>query len=138
MRRPKATLTPISRGTGTGLGPTAPARAPGPGYGAEGDVWPPHAWPVPATLESTSALPNKVTITSEEEQPAPSRGVADEADDALAVMLNLIEEGTEWPTQMRAARAALLAKDPSDPHDPMKQRVLTVLSPLYRAWSGVI
>ena len=49
-------------------------------------------------------------------------------------MPNLIEEGAEWPTQMRAARAALLAKDQGDPRDPMKQRVLLMLPAVYRRW----
>ena len=32
----------------------------------------------------------------------------------LARMLNLIEQGAEWPEHLQHARAAFLAKDPND------------------------
>ena len=57
--------------------------------------------------------------------------------EALATMLNLVEGGCEWPTHLRKARAAFLAKDPGNPHDPLAQRLLLMLPAVYRLWGRV-
>ena len=55
--------------------------------------------------------------------------------DLLAMMLNSIEEGAEWPKQMNKARAAFMAKDENDKLNPLSHRVLLMLPGVYRLWS---
>ena len=53
----------------------------------------------------------------------------------LAVLLNLIEEGAPWPSDMIQAKGVFLAKDLKDQDDPLKFRTLLILPMLYRRWA---
>ena len=66
--------------------------------------------------------------------PAGFKLLPPEAFNIPADMLNMIEEGREWPKQMKVARAVFLPKDDSDELDPLAHRVLLMLSATYRMW----
>ena len=53
----------------------------------------------------------------------------------LAELLNIIEEGVKWPTQMETARAAFMAKDLDNALNPLAYRVLLMLPAVYRLWA---
>ena len=55
--------------------------------------------------------------------------------DTLASMLNLIEGGCERRAHLKKAKAACLAKDPTDPQSPHAHRILLMLPAVYRLWS---
>ena len=55
----------------------------------------------------------------------------------IANLLNLIEEGAEWPKQMCTARAAFLVKEVDGDMDPLSYRVLLMLPSIYRLWAQV-
>ena len=56
----------------------------------------------------------------------------------VCLMVNEIEKGTmQWPKPTLTARAASMAKDPTKLEDPLKYRVLTVLSVVYRKWASL-
>ena len=67
--------------------------------------------------------------------PGDMKMISDAALDALAEMLNMVEEGAEWPEQLRVARAAFLSKNPEERLDPLEHRVLLMLPSTYRLWS---
>ena len=49
-------------------------------------------------------------------------------------MLTTIEEGAEWPTEMKESRAAFMCKDEEDALNPLPYRVLLMLPAIYRLW----
>ena len=51
-------------------------------------------------------------------------------------ILNLIEEGAEWPKSSQVARAVFLPKDPDDTQNPLKYRILKITSAYYRRWAS--
>ena len=53
----------------------------------------------------------------------------------LATMLNAIEEGAQWPTDITQGRAAFLSKDSQNTEDPLAYRVLLILPTIYRRWA---
>ena len=55
--------------------------------------------------------------------------------EALANMLNEIEGGKAWPSQMQTARAAFLPKDETNSQDPLEYRVLLMLPTVDRIWA---
>ena len=55
--------------------------------------------------------------------------------EAIAVMLNQIEEGGKWPGSTTHARVAYLQKEGSIIGEVMSYRPLTITPPLYRAWA---
>ena len=63
--------------------------------------------------------------------------LSEEACGTLAEMLNMVEEKNKWPQVMQQARAALLAKDPDDPLNPLAQRILLMLPTTYRLWTKI-
>ena len=67
--------------------------------------------------------------------PADLKMLSPKAYDAIAVMLNMIEEGKAWPTQMNAARAAFLPKGETNSQDPLEYRVLLMLPGVYRMYA---
>ena len=54
----------------------------------------------------------------------------------MARLLNLIEDGAEWPEGMGEARAAFMQKEEGKVDDPLKFRVLKILPALYRRWAA--
>ena len=53
----------------------------------------------------------------------------------LALLLNTIEKGADWPKGMLHGKANFLHKDPDKPkNDPMEVRALLILSTVYRYW----
>ena len=66
--------------------------------------------------------------------PADIKFLSRDAFDELAVMLNMIEEGAEWPEQTRTSRAAFLSKDPNDLLNPLAYRVLLMMPYVYTLW----
>ena len=67
--------------------------------------------------------------------PADLRMLAPKAYEALAKMLNEIERGKAWPSQMHNARAAFLPKEATNSQDPLEYRVLLMLPAVYRMWA---
>ena len=57
-----------------------------------------------------------------------------DAFDEVAVMLNMIEEGAEWPEQTKTSRAASLSKDENDVLNPLAYRVLLMMPYVHRLW----
>ena len=55
----------------------------------------------------------------------------------MTEILNLVEEGEEWPRGMQEARAAFMEKEAGNVSDPLKFRVLKILPALYRRWAAV-
>ena len=55
--------------------------------------------------------------------------------ETFAELLNMIEEGAEWPEQLKVAGAAFLSEDPKERLDPLEYRVLLMLPAVYRLWS---
>ena len=55
---------------------------------------------------------------------------------ALADLLNIIEEGAEWPEPMEVARAAFLTKDAQDMLNPLAYRILLMLPSTHRVWAS--
>eukprot|EP00973_Karenia_brevis_P004716 647696-Karenia_brevis.AAC.1 len=53
-----------------------------------------------------------------------------------ATLLNLIENGNPWPSDLLHTRAPLLCKNPKTPYDPLAWRVLWILPNLYRRWAS--
>ena len=54
----------------------------------------------------------------------------------IADMLNLIEDGSPWPRSSPHARAAFLQKDGTEVGQVTSYRIITITSPLYRAWAA--
>ena len=50
-------------------------------------------------------------------------------------MLNCIEKGAKWPTQLNGPRVAFMSKDEDDELDPLAYRVLLMLPAVYRMWA---
>ena len=50
----------------------------------------------------------------------------------LAQMLNCVEAGSNWPSQMNESRAAFMAKDEEDELNPLAYRVLLMAPSIYR------
>ena len=69
--------------------------------------------------------------------PSDFRMLSDKAYEWLAVLLNTIEEGAEWPEQLLHGRAAFLEKDEDDRFNPLAFRVLLILPTLYRRWASM-
>ena len=68
--------------------------------------------------------------------PADIKFLSRDAFDELATMVNMIEEGAEWPEQTKTSRAAFLSKDPNDLLNPLAYRVLLMMPYIYRLWGG--
>ena len=49
----------------------------------------------------------------------------------LALLLNVIEDGADWPSSLLHAKAAFLSKD----DDPLAYRILMLMPVLYRKWA---
>jgi hypothetical protein len=58
-----------------------------------------------------------------------------QACDHLAIMLNMIEGGAQWPQDLNQARAAFLPKGQDDLDNCLNYRVLMILPTLYRVWA---
>jgi hypothetical protein len=69
--------------------------------------------------------------------PADFKFLSREAFDELAVMLNMVEEGAEWPEPMKYCRAAFLSKDENDLLNPLAYRCLLMMPYVYRLWGRV-
>ena len=54
----------------------------------------------------------------------------------MARMLNLVEEGEQWPRGIQEAKAAFMEKAEGNVDDPLKFRVLRIMPALYRRWGG--
>ena len=68
--------------------------------------------------------------------PADMRTLSPQALRWLTNLLNMIEEGANWPDQLCAARAVSLAKtQPPSTDDVFKYRLLLMLSAVYRLWA---
>ena len=63
------------------------------------------------------------------------RVLSPRAYEALAKILNGIEGGKEWPSQMHTASAAFLPKDETNSQDPLEYGVLLILPSVYRMWA---
>ena len=57
--------------------------------------------------------------------------------EAIATMLNQIEEGAPWPRSARHARIVFLEKEGSQLGKVMSYRPLTISVPIYRAWASM-
>ena len=55
----------------------------------------------------------------------------------LAMMMNKIEEGASWPTQLKVAKAAFLSKDPDDTNNPLAFGVLMMMPTVYHKWAAM-
>ena len=55
----------------------------------------------------------------------------------IADILNLVENGTPWPQSAPHARAVFLQKDGKIVGQVTSYRILTITSPLYRAWAAM-
>eukprot|EP00969_Alexandrium_andersonii_P160861 7108698-Alexandrium_andersonii.AAC.1 len=55
----------------------------------------------------------------------------------LCLLLNHVEQGAAWPTQLLEAKAVFLGKGPNETGDPKDFRVLTICSQVYRKWATV-
>lgn len=69
--------------------------------------------------------------------PADLALLPDEAYRWVAVMLNLIECGANWPEGMNQAKAAFLVKDPAKAEDPLAYRVLLILAAIHRRLAAI-
>ena len=56
---------------------------------------------------------------------------------AMADLLNAIEKGQEWQSDITSARAVFLLKDPAHPTKADKYRVLLMLSYVYWRWAAL-
>ena len=52
----------------------------------------------------------------------------------LAKMLNEIEKGMKWPTQITKAHATCIPEESKASHDPQAYRVLHIMSQIYWKW----
>ena len=68
--------------------------------------------------------------------PADFSLLSDRAFDWLVELLNLVEQGADWPKSLRQARAAFLAKGPQQLEKPLAYRVLLILPVLYSRWAA--
>ena len=55
----------------------------------------------------------------------------------IADILNLVEDGAPWPQSPPHARAVFLQKDGTEVGQVTSYRILTITSPLYRAWAAM-
>ena len=69
-------------------------------------------------------------------EPAEMALFSDDVYDAIAKLLNIIENGATWPEGIVKARAAFLEKDHTKRGEPAAQRVLLMCPALYRRWAG--
>ena len=67
--------------------------------------------------------------------PGDMKLLSDLAFESLAELLNMVEEGADWPEQLKVARATFLPKNPEERFDPLEYRVLLMLPAVYRLWS---
>ena len=51
-------------------------------------------------------------------------------------MLNAIEKGADWPSDLLVGKGTLLLKDPETPYAPLSYRILMLLSIIYRLWAA--
>ncbi len=54
----------------------------------------------------------------------------------LANMLNTIEQGAPWPTEMLCGRLAYLVKDTANADAPLAYRPLLIMPHFYRRWAA--
>ncbi len=54
----------------------------------------------------------------------------------LASMLNTIEQGAPWPSEMLCGRLAFLAKDPANADAPLAYRPVLIMPHFYRRWAA--
>ena len=86
-------------------------------------------------LEEAAREAKETAAGPDQWAPADLKLLSPKAYEALAEMLNLIEEGAEWPKQMKTARAAFLPKDDECLLNPEAYRVLLMLPAVYRLWA---
>ena len=60
--------------------------------------------------------------------------LSDNALQLIADLMNMIEDGAEWPDSTKIARAVFLPKDPDDIQNPLAYRILKITSGIYRRW----
>ena len=68
-------------------------------------------------------------------KPAEFKMSSTEVLNRLADMMNIIEEGAEWPKQMNVPRAACTAKEEGNALSPTDYRVLLMMPAAYRPWA---
>eukprot|EP00973_Karenia_brevis_P010882 1473597-Karenia_brevis.AAC.1 len=68
--------------------------------------------------------------------PADFKLLSDRIFNMMAEMLNMIEEGAEWPQALLQGKAVLLPKDPEDRFNPLAYRILLILPNIYRRWAA--
>ena len=86
-------------------------------------------------LEETMKDVKETAAGLDQWTPADLKMLSPKAYDAIAEMLNAIEEGKAWPTQMNIARAAFLPKGETNSQDPLDYRVLLMLPGVYRMYT---
>ena len=86
-------------------------------------------------LRITAACTGESAAGLDQWAPGDFKLLSDLALEKLAEMLNMVEEGAEWPEQLGKARAAFLSKSPEDVLNPLEYRVLLMLPATYRMWS---
>ena len=67
--------------------------------------------------------------------PAELRDIPRQATQWMAAMLNRVEKGMKWPSDITKARVAYIAKEQGSVTDPMQFRGLTIMSAIYRVWA---
>eukprot|EP00969_Alexandrium_andersonii_P283777 12546481-Alexandrium_andersonii.AAC.1 len=55
----------------------------------------------------------------------------------LARLYTAIESGADWPKPVLLAKAAFLPKEEGEAPAPLKHRVLTIASAVYRRWASM-
>eukprot|EP00973_Karenia_brevis_P045722 6331493-Karenia_brevis.AAC.1 len=53
----------------------------------------------------------------------------------ILALLQLVEEGHPWPQQLSHHKAVLVSKNPDNPFAPLEQRILQLMSEVYRLWA---
>ena len=96
-----------------------------------------------ATMEALAGNDFKITAACtgmsaaglDQWAPGDLKLLSNEAYDSRATLLNVVEEGAEWPRQVQHVRAAFLSKTPDDALNPLEYRVLLMLPAVHRMWS---
>ena len=92
----------------------------------------------PITGKDLSEAANEAKETAagpDQWAPADLKLLSLKAFEALAILLNIIEDGAPWPEQMTTARAAFLPKEEEHFLEPDAYRVLLMLPAVYRLWA---
>lgn len=86
-------------------------------------------------LEDTMRYAKETAACLGQWAPADLRMLSPKAHEALAMMLNEVEGGKAWPSQLQTARAAFLPNDEINSQCPLEHRVLLMLPAVYRMWA---